>query len=193
MIKMRAKKTTRNADDFRVLVAGIVCTIMILMGSVILPRFTEQRWYRDLTNLTPFHSVELLYSNVSEDSISIQFGGSLVKRRCEFNNLIGYIYGDNGLRYFVPVDTSSEGSLGNRPPSSVSESWGPWIISTESNPNIPNTVLPVRWEVIAEHIKCPTPPKVQRNLFVEGAWEDFALLVNEEIALEVLEIEGEAK
>lgn len=191
MIDMRAKKTTRNADDYKVLMVGIVCTILILMGSVILPRFTEQRWYRDITRLTPFYEVQLLYSNVSEDQITLTMGGSMVKRRCDFNGLFGYIYGDNNIRYRVPVDHSAEPVHGNRPPSDNAESWGPWSLSTNDNPNIPLTVVPVRWEIIAEHVECPTVPLTQRNLFIQGDWVDYAFVTDEEVPLEVTIPEGD--
>ncbi len=174
MLDVRAKKTTRNADDFKVLLVGAVCAIIIMMGSLVFPRFTEQRWYRDITRLTPFYDVVLLYSSVSEDQIRVVFGGSMVKRRCDFNNLFGYIYGDNGLRYRVPIDHSSEGG-GNRPPSGTPESWGPWSLSLDDNPNIPTTMVPERWEVIAEHVKCPTEPRTQRNLFISGEWGDYLI------------------
>lgn len=190
MLNMRTEKTTRNADDYKVLMVGIFCSILILMGSVVFPRFNEYRWYRDVTRLTPFYDVQLLYSNVSEDQITIQVGGSLVKRRCEFNNLFGYIYGDNGIRYRVPVDTSAEPG-GNRPPSDTAESWGPWVISKEKNQNIPITVIPVRWEIIAEHINCPTAPKTQRNLFISGDWIDYAFLVDGSVPLEFLIPKGD--
>ncbi|AGH07378.1 hypothetical protein SUFG_00005 [Sulfitobacter phage phiCB2047-B] len=187
MIDMRAEKTTRNADDFKVLITGAVCAILILMGSVILPRFSEQRWYRDITRLTPFYDVQLLYSTVSGDEISISIGGSLVKRRCDFNNLFGYIYGDNGIRYRVPVDTKDEPVKGNRPPSNTPESWGPWTLSIDDNPNIPLTVMPVSYEVIAEHIVCPTEPKTQRNLFLKGEWENFIFDYNKNKSPAIIE------
>ncbi|ANJ20810.1 hypothetical protein HYO99_gp76 [Roseobacter phage RD-1410W1-01] len=181
---IRAEKTTRNRDDYKVLIVGLICAIFIMLAMTTLPRFAEQRWYRDLARLTPFYGVELLYSNVSEDTISVSVGGSLVKRRCEFNTLFGYIYGDNNIRYRVPVDTSSEPE-GNRPPSDTPESWGPWTLSMNDNPNIPVTVVPIRWEIIAEHINCPTEPVTQRNLFIGGEWVDFAFVVDEELPLEV--------
>lgn len=176
MIQMRTSKTTPNADDFKVLFVGIVCAIVIMVGSNILTRLQEHRWYRDLVHLTPFHEVQLLYSSVGPQEIEITIGGSLIKRRCEFNNLFGYIHADNGIRYRVPVDTDAEIIQGNRPPSDSAESWGPWRISTDDNPNFPVTAMPVKWEVIAEHIECPTEPVTQRNFFVGGEWEDFVLV-----------------
>lgn len=178
MTNFRAKKTTKNADDFRVLVAGIFCAIGILVVSNVLPRLTEHRWYRDITQITPFHSVTLLYSQVQDARTLIVVGGSMTKRRCEFENLYGYIYADNGIKYRVPVDTSVEdstGVVGNRPPSHYPENWGPWSLSTKSNPNFPLSAIPVSFEIIAEHVKCPTPPRTQRNTFIEGAWANFVL------------------
>lgn len=183
MIEMRANKTTRNADDFKVLLVGIVCAIMIMMGSSILPRFNEQRWYRDLARLTPFYEVQLLYSSVGPQAIEITIGGSLIKRRCDFNDLFGYIHADNGIRYRVPVHTDAEPVQGNRPPSDSAESWGPWSITTDDNPNFPVTAVPVKWEVIAEHIKCPTEPVTQRNLFIGGEWEDFVLIQENDLEI----------
>lgn len=182
MVKVRAEKTTRNADDYKVLMVGIVAAILIMGMSMVFPRFGEQRWYRDLTRLTPFHDVQLLYSRVDNDKIQILFGGTLVKRRCEFNNLFGYIYGSNGIKYRVPVDMSSEPG-GNRPPSysGTSESWGPWVLRVADNPNIPSTVIPQSFEIIAEHVNCPTEPKTQRNLFVKGNWADFTHVPEEVI------------
>lgn len=185
MMQMRAEKTTRNADDYKVLVVGIICSILILLGSFTVPRLYEQRWYRDVTRITPFYDAMLLYSNVSKNEIQITMGGTLIKRRCDFNNLFGYIYADNGIRYRVPVDTTDEPVKGNRPPSDTPESYGPWTISVDDNPNFPVTAIPVRWEIIAEHVKCPTEPETQRNLFISGSWEDFLFITDEE-ALEVI-------
>lgn len=174
----RAEKTSPNRDDYKVLIVGLICAIILMLVMITVPRLPEQRWYRDSTRLTPFHHVELLYTNIREDSISVAIGGSFVKRRCEFNQLFGYVYGSNGIRYRVSVDHSSEID-GNRPPSSSAESWGPWILSLSSNLNIPTNIVPVRWEVIAEHINCPTKPFTQRNLFISGAWVDFTFTGDE--------------
>lgn len=183
MVDFRAEKTTRNADDYKVLITGIVAAILIMMTSVVYPRFQEQRWFRDVTRLTPFYDVTLLYSAVSDDQISIVMGGSMIKRRCTFNNLFGYIYGDNGIRYRVPVDDSAEPVHGNRPPSPDAESWGPWSLSTDDNLNIPATVIPMEWEIIAEHVECPTPPKTQRNLFIRGTWDNYTAIPPETVEI----------
>lgn len=179
MTNFRAQKTTKNADDFRVLMAGILCAIGILVVSNVYPRLAEHRWYRDLTQITPFHSVTILYSQVQDSRTLIVVGGSMTKRRCVFKDLYGYIYADNGIKYRVPVDTSVEdsvlGKLVNRPPSHYPENWGPWSLSTKSNPNFPINSVPVSFEIIAEHLDCPTPPKTQRNTFIEGAWVNYVL------------------
>lgn len=184
MTSLRAKKTTKNADDVRVLFAGILGAIIILIGSAVMPRLTEHRWYRDVTSITPFHSVTLLYSQVQDARTIIVVGGSMIKRRCEFHNLYGYIYADNGLKYRVAVDTSVEdrdGASGNRPPSDHPENWGPWSLSTKSNPNFPISAIPTAFEIIVEHKNCPTVPKTQRNVFMEGAWIDYVLPTNDSV------------
>lgn len=177
---MRANKTTRNADDFKVLLVGVVCSIVIMMLSIIVPRFSEQRWYRDIVHMTPFHAVQLHYSSVGSQAADITIGGSLIKRRCDFSELFGYIHANNGIRYRVPVRTTAEPVHGNRPPSTEAESWGPWKITTEDNNNFPVTATPVKWEVIVEHVRCPTDPVIQRNVFASGAWEDFVLVHQED-------------
>ena len=181
--EVRAEKTSRNADDFKVLIVGTIIAIVILIGSLSVPRLSEQRWYRDITRLTPFYDVELLYSRVSEDQISISMGGLMVKRRCTFDiatGLQGYVYGQDGIRYRVNIDDSPEGFLKtSRPPSSVKETWGPWVLSLNTNSNIPNTMTPVRWEIIAPHVNCPTEPKTQRNLFIAGLWKNYEVVNNQ--------------
>jgi len=129
----------------------------------------------------------LMYSSVAPDE-TITFGGGMTKRRCTFHNLYGYVYMDDGLRYRLPVDTSSESGVGNRPPSSDAENWGPWVLDLADNGAIPLTAAPVRFEVIAEHIKCPTEPTTQRNHFIGGDWTDF-ILVTEEAVEVINEIE----
>ena len=171
MVKIRATKTTRGEDDFKVLMVGVICALMIMLGSLVIPRFNEMRWYRDLTRLTPFHEVHLLYAQVDDDKIEIMIGGTMVKRRCDFNTLFGYITGSDGIRYQVPVHTEAE-PKGNRPPSKIAESWGPWILKLHDNAVIPITVVPESFEVIAEHVKCPSGPETQRNLFISGGWKD---------------------
>lgn len=175
MTVVRAKKTSKNADDFKVLIVGAVCAILIMMGSIIMPRMTEQRWFRDFTRLTPFHDVVLLYSQVSPDSITVAVGGTMVKRRCDFQSLYGYVIGSNGIRYRAAVDSSHEDSevRTNRPPSAHAESWGPWTISVDTIPHFPPAVLPLGYEIYAEHVQCPTEPETQRNLFVKGDWANY--------------------
>lgn len=171
MIKVRAAKTTKGEDDFKVLMVGVFCALLIMAGSLVLPRFGEYRWYRDLVHLTPFHDVHLLYAEVQDDKIEIMIGGTMVKRRCDFNALFGYITGSDGIRYRVPVHTNAELS-GNRPPSSVAESWGPWVLKMKDNETIPITTVPMSFEIIAEHIRCPYGPDTQRNLFIAGGWKN---------------------
>lgn len=159
----RVNKTEPNKDDFRVMCVGVTCTIVILLGSLLIPRLPEYRWYRDFTALTPFHGVELISTKVISNSIMIE--GVLIKRRCNFLSLTGYVINDLGRRARVVVDTSYRKSpaSGNRPTSSLPEDWGPWqLISPFDNP--------VKWEIYAEHEKCATPPKEQTNLFASGEW-----------------------
>lgn len=175
---MRAKKTTQNADDLKVLIVGILCTIMILFGSQVYPRLYEYRWFRDLTRITPFHSVDIYYSSVVNDGQKIVFGGTLTKRRCDFDDLVGYITGQFNQRHRVVVDTSVEdlrGVSGSRPPSNDPESWGPWSIDISNVETYGQPLIPKDFEVIAFHIECPTDPENQSNKFLEAPWADFEI------------------
>jgi hypothetical protein len=177
----RAEKTTRNHDDFKVLTFGIVVAVMIL----VLPLFNaiglEKRWYRDLTGVTPFSNIEVLYSVVSEDEQHIMVGGTMSKDRCEFNfdvtNPVAYVTGQYGLRHRLTVDTSPEDHLTqvfntSRPPSSGPETWGPWVIDKSDVRIFGGSLKATQWEIFVYHNKCPRGPEEQVNLFAEGPWTD---------------------
>lgn len=173
---VRAEKAGRNTDDSKVLMVGMVIGIAILLFSLVYPRLTENRWYRDVARLTPFHGVQTMKVEMSEDGQEISIHGVLVKRRCEFKHLYGYVYDVSNIRHRVKVDFSAE-LQGNRPPSpqNNSERWGPWVINLDLNKGLTTTMVPARWEIIAEHVNCPTKPYIQRNLFTAGLWKSYDL------------------
>lgn len=161
------RRTTQNADDYKVLVVGSICAILILLGSVFFDRLYEYRWFRDATKLTPFYSVHTHFSSVNHDTITV--GGDMVKRRCVFNNFSAYVHDASGIRHRAFVDPSREveltGASGNRPPSDTAETWGPWNVVV-----IDKRVIPVSWEIHVDHKDCPSPPLNQTNLFASGLW-----------------------
>jgi hypothetical protein len=175
---LRQKKTTPNEDGFKVLVVGIICTIGILMFPHVTSRMLEHRWYRDLVRLTPFHSVELYYSYVTDGGNSIVFGGTLTKRRCDYNHLVGYVTGQYGQRHRVEVNTDAEdkrGVSGSRPPSDAPETWGPWSIDITNMKTMKEDLKPSDFEVIAFHVECPTEPTEQSNEFITAPWGDYEI------------------
>lgn len=166
---LRAEKTTRNRDDYKVLLVGAIIGFFILVGQFTMTALNEQRWFRDVTAQTPFHSVALLRSVVNPMENSITVSGTLVKRRCEFQSLTGYITDDEGIRQRVFVNTRPEeiitGISGNRPPSDEAERWGPWLLTFV----VDSGVKPVSWEIWAHH-NCPNRPLIQSNIFAWGDW-----------------------
>jgi len=165
----RCPKTDQNTDDLKVLRFGVGVALAIMVSSLVLPRFPEYRWYRDITLLTPFHSVVL--SSVYIENSSIVITGHMIKRRCVYKSLTGYVVSKDGHRFRVPVDTSPENTSKietNRPPSLKSESWGPWKVT-----NTITDIIPIAVEIYAQHVKCPTEPVVQSNLFLRTSCKDF--------------------
>ena len=169
---IRSVKRTRNSDDVKVLLIGVVLGIIILVSPVVANSLQEQRWYRDVSGSTPFRGATTDYTSVDDGSIAV--GGFLIKRRCTFLGLSGYIVDRTGIRHPVHVDTSPEVALtgveygGSRPPSDDLESWGPWVLTQTSNIS-----EPTGWEIYVDHGECPSPPVNQTNLFTSGAWVDY--------------------
>jgi hypothetical protein len=163
------KSTNKNKDDFKVLMVGMVLTLCIFAGSLIQPRLSEYRWYRDLTKLTPFYNVEVEYSRL--DGPDIYVGGALTKRRCTYNYLIAYAVDKRGVGYKIFLDDSIEklpGHIENRPPSKRPQNWGPWKLSTLGTLDDPK-----EWEIFVEHKQCPSEPHTQRNKFASGKWKNY--------------------
>lgn len=177
---IRAEKTTRNRDDYKVLLVGVIFGVFILVSQVTYGMLIDQRWFRDVTGITPFHSVKVMSQAVVDDSITVT--GELVKRRCTFDSLTGYIIYDDLMsedldRQRVFVNTRPEeiltGITGNRPPSDEAENWGPWLMTlTLSTENLSHKGDIKGWEIWAHH-SCPTRPVKQSNLFAEGLWTSF--------------------
>lgn len=170
---IRAEKTSRSNDDKKVLFVGFAACILLIFGQSIFNFFDESRWFRDLTNRTPFHSVEVLYTAPVNDGEALIIKGTMVKRRCEFQFLTGYIIGANGARERVHVNTTPEdvltGDLGSRPSSEDKEVWGPWVLSLRSSTDIQK---PYEYEIFGHHI-CPKQTVVQSNLFTKGLWTSY--------------------
>ena len=158
---------TRNiARRNRPLVLVVLVTVLLMQWPYLSARLSQDRWYRDLTGLTPFRDVQVYGSATEQDGIVVW--GEMVKERCWFRSLTGYVYFDDRLRRRVRIDTSVEdarSTTGNRPPSPLAETWGPWKLVWKGD-------TPTRWEIFAAHDRCPTGPVVQQNLFASGPWGD---------------------
>lgn len=174
----RAEKTTKNRDDYKVLLVGLMLSVFLLMGNFMFTALIEQRWFRDVTGQTPFHSVALLRSVVNPIENSITVSGTMIKRRCQFQSLTGYITDHEGIRHRVVVNTEPEeiltGISGNRPPSNEAETWGPWLLSFAVEVVVEQQLTPISWEIWVHH-ECPTRPNKQSNIF---AWGDWITLIN---------------
>ena len=168
----RSPKTGRSQDDFKVLMVGILFTIFILMFQFTAHSLQEKRWFRDVAHLTPFYDVEVSKVVINDETNSIVISGYMTKRRCIFQDLTGYVIDSNGKRTRILVNTSLEDlSTGieygsNRPPSQISESWGPWEIRFTATGS-----FPVSWEIWAHH-KCNSDTEIQSNLFASGIWKN---------------------
>jgi hypothetical protein len=145
----------------------------IILFSIQIPwmhdRLSENRWYRNATLITPFHGVKVFDTEITDTGLIVT--GELIKRRCTFDALVGYVtYTDGTPEKRVVIDDSPEGYTGdpNRPASPKAQSWGPWIVvwSAES-------VTPTGYKIYAQHVECPSEPVIQDNLFAEGPWIDF--------------------
>ena len=167
---IRAEKTGRPIDDFKVLFVGCLVVVFMLMGQYAYYHLSEQRWFRDVSLRTPFHSVVVTDISVSPEKEKVTIVGWMSKRRCEFSSLTGYIINDNQERHRVYVNTTPEdiltGVAGNRPPANESERWGPWEISLSYD-----NLTPYAWEIWAHH-KCPEQSTIQSNLFAFGLWRE---------------------
>lgn len=130
-------------------------------------RLLEDRWYRDIVGVTPFDSVTLHSSTIVDDGIIL--GGEMRKVRCEYESLTGYVTFEDKPRQRVIIDDSEEGFVGSRPPSEFTELWGPWQVVWYGDQT------PTGWEIHANHVKCPSEPVDQVNLFLEGSWDNFLL------------------
>lgn len=172
---IRADKTTKNQDDYKVLIVGAVIAVMILIFQFTSFMVREERWYRDMMGLTPFHSIVVTSQTVDEEEQSITVTGVMVKHRCEFKSLQGYIITETS-RHRVFVNTRPEdiltGVVGSRPPSNKLETWGPWLITFAVLPQFADQ-MPIGYEIWSDH-ECPEDPASQ-NLFAAGSWETLVL------------------
>ncbi len=124
-------------------------------------RLSEARWYRDITMATPFHSVVVTHESLTPEGALLR--GSMVKRRCEFQFLSGYVGFENSVRTRAHINTDFEPIAGNRPPNPHDQLWGPWLLEYSG------ATTPVTWEIYAHH-KCPEGTFAQANLFARGEW-----------------------
>lgn len=144
----------------------VVIAALVFLAVMEIPLITgmlhENRWYRDMMNITPFHNEAVHTSKITDEGIELT--GELVKRRCTFYDLIGYVTFEDQPKQRVEV--IPESNKGSRPPSEDAEAWGPWLVAYVGKP------VPDGWQIYVDHIKCPTPPKSQTNLFIKGEWEN---------------------
>lgn len=140
---------------------GLVVAVAIFILPSLSNHLMESRWFRDVARLTPFHSVTVDDTHLTDGGALVV--GQMVKRRCEYHHLTAYVIFSNGYRRRVHLDTSPEGGpQGNRPSSRSSEAWGPWKIVAAGRGI-------ARWEIFAHH-KCPERGTIQSNLFATGDW-----------------------
>lgn len=142
---------------------GIIAVFGVLEFQHMRDSMAESRWFRDMMNITPFHNVVVDYQEVNPTGLHVS--GSLIKRRCTFDALIGYVTFPNKPKQRIGVVTNRPKQ--SRPPSEDNEAWGPWLLEWNAQRDIPSG-----FEIYADHINCPTPPRSQTNLFVKGPWED---------------------
>lgn len=165
---IRAPKTGRAKDDYKVLIVGASLAAFILIAQFTVGYLSEQRWFRDITFQTPFYNVTVNSVVLDADTNTVTLSGWMSKRRCEFRSLTGYVTDSNNERHRVYVNTTPEdiltGITGNRPPSKQVERWGPWEITFSVE-----GYDAVNWEVWAHH-RCPNFATVQSNLFASGKW-----------------------
>ena len=117
--------------------------------------------------ITPFTDV-VVYGTVAEPT-GIIIQGEMVKVRCDYSAMVAYVKVKDGPRFRFPVDTSVEdgrGVSGNRHPSADTQGWGPWKIHYSGGLGRAEA-----WEIWVDHVKCPSKPTEQRNLFAAGDWE----------------------
>ena len=105
---IRAEKTGRAVDDYKVLFVGVAIAIVMLIGQYAYQSLNEQRWFRDATVATPFHSVVVTTQSLNENHHEITVTGWMTKRRCEFRSLTGYVIDIHGIRNRVYVNTTPE-------------------------------------------------------------------------------------
>ena len=171
---IRAEKTTRNRDDYKVLLVGAFLALVILFGNATGRMLYEQRWFRDATAQSPFYDVTVNSQVVFDNSITIS--GDFIKRRCQFDSMSGYILHvmDGEVhRQKIFVNTEPAKLLtGEVDPENIHYTpsddpiiWGPWLLSLQAD----SSVNPIGWEVWVAH-QCPESLLLQQNLFAEGDW-----------------------
>ncbi len=160
MTLAHTKSAARRAKEPALI---IVIALMLGLYPSLSNHLMESRWFRDVARLTPFHSVTVDDTQMTDGGVLVM--GQMVKRRCEYHRLTAYVIFSNGYRRRVHLDTSPEGGAqGNRPSSRSSEAWGPWKIVAAGRGI-------VRWEIFAHH-KCPERGTIQSNLFATGDWPE---------------------
>lgn len=171
MMAAKRKREVRRNRRVDLFILSVLVAYMFLLPAW--DRFRETRTYRDLAGITPFSGVYVTSSKVSEQGLIVS--GYLVKERCVFDSLSGYVTMTDGRRLRVIVDDDREEEVtggGSRPVSNIPEPWGPWVI-------LPHPLVDGQvqwWEIYAHHIDCPSDPVVQNNLFAEGPWADYILV-----------------
>ena len=124
---------------------------------------SETRWWRDVTELTPFSNVVVSSQKIVPTGLELM--GTMRKRRCEFLGLDAYVT-LHGVRYRTAIDTKPEDAerpSGSRAPTRGPQAWGPWIIKW----SVP---VPQAWSIWARH-KCPGEDTPETNLFARGEWK----------------------
>lgn len=137
--------------------------VLLLAIYLLWPILYDFRGVRDALGLTPYRDVEVSQVWYEPNSRTIFLSGTMIKERCVWRGMNGYIEAEGGERRRIFVDTSPEAEIsptGDRPPGA--QFWGAWVLT------VPSDFPPAQtWEVWTYH-KCPESDDLQINLFASG-------------------------
>lgn len=100
-------------------------------------RISEQRWYRDLTRQTPFHSVVIDRQVLSDGGMVLTVDGHFTKRRecVPIPPVAVQTYHGSGSAEPAGFVSRQPGDAINRPPLDGSQAFGPWdLIALSPDP-----------------------------------------------------------
>lgn len=173
-VKKEVKATFRDHGLMLITILGLAFALPLWEYAVqpTLERLSNARAYRDFMKLTPYHHVTV-EQNERVDASSVLVSGTMIKRRCVFDErghgLFAYASYDNQVWDWSLIDTSPEAEVrddtGNRAPSDLVQTWGPWMITAPSEKPL------ACWVIYARHYCPENEGRVQTNKFAEGCVE----------------------